>query len=193
MTAGNISAISRPTRSAASVNSVLAIPKRQFSCRSRTNARTTRMPVICSRSTRLTASMRVCMRRNPGTIFAMITPIERASAGTATTRIQDSRRSSRTAMKMPPTHMTGAITRMNALITISICTCCTSLVLRVINDGAPNCPTSRAENVPTWCSTAPRRSRPAAIATFAPRYTEPTEHVICTRLTASISIPVDQM
>ena len=33
------------------------------------------------------------------------------------------------------------------VITTSICTCCTSLVLRVISDGAPKWATSRAENV----------------------------------------------
>ena len=34
-------------------------------------------------------------------------------------------------------------------ISTSICTCWTSLVLRVISDGAPNVLSSRAENVPT--------------------------------------------
>ena len=45
------------------------------SCGSRTNARTTRMPVICSRSTRLIWSMRVCSSRNFGTIRTMISPM----------------------------------------------------------------------------------------------------------------------
>ena len=30
-------------------------------------------------------------------------------------------------------------------IRVNTCTCCTSLVMRVMSDGAPNCPTSRAE------------------------------------------------
>ena len=74
MTIGKISASSRPVRSAVAVRSALATPKRSVSYGSRTNARTTRMPVICSRSTRLTVSMRVCISRNCGTIRRMIEP-----------------------------------------------------------------------------------------------------------------------
>ena len=48
---------------------------------------------------------------------------------------------------MPPTHMIGADTISVNVIRTSIWTCCTSLVVRVISDGAPNWPTSRAENV----------------------------------------------
>ncbi len=58
---GKIRIISRPTRSAVRVRSALAAPNRAVSCGSRTNARTTRMPEICSRSTRFTMSMRVCI------------------------------------------------------------------------------------------------------------------------------------
>ena len=39
--------------------------------------------------------------------------------------------------------MIGAATSIVQVITTSICTCCTSLVLRVISDGAPKCWTSR--------------------------------------------------
>ena len=46
---------------------------------------------------------------------------------------------------MPPTHMIGAVTIIVKVISTSICTCWTSLVVRVISDGAPNLPTSRAE------------------------------------------------
>lgn len=79
---------------------------------------------------------------------------------------------SRSAMKMPPMHMIGAMTRMVALISTSSCTWPTSLVLRVMSEGAPNTPTSRAEKVPTRCSRAARMSRPAPMAACAPRYTE---------------------
>ncbi len=51
---------------------------------------------------------------------------------------------------MPPTHMIGAVTIIVQVISTSICTCCTSLVVRVISDGAPKAPTSRAENAVTW-------------------------------------------
>ena len=68
VTVGNIAAISRPARSDVSVSSVLAPAKRAASSGSRTKARTTRMPVICSRSTELTLSMRNCITWNAGTI-----------------------------------------------------------------------------------------------------------------------------
>ena len=50
---------------------------------------------------------------------------------------------------MPPTIMIGACTIMNAVIMTSCCTCCTSLVLRVIRLGAPNVLTSRVEKLST--------------------------------------------
>ena len=49
-------------------------------------------------------------------------------------------------MMMPPTHMIGAATSIVQVISTSICTCCTSLVVRVISEGAPKWATSRAEN-----------------------------------------------
>ena len=38
-------------------------------------------------------------------------------------------------MITPPTHMIGAATSIVQVISTSICTCCTSLVVRVISDG----------------------------------------------------------
>ena len=96
-------------------------------------------------------------------------------------------------MMMPPTHMIGAAIIIVHVITTSICTCCTSLVLRVISDGAPKCATSRAENSPTRRKIAPRRSRPKLIAVRAPKYTATSEQAICSRLTASIQPPVLRM
>ena len=61
ITIGNISANSRPALSAVSVTWSLAVRKRAVSTSSRTNARTTRMPLSCSRSTRLTRSIRSCI------------------------------------------------------------------------------------------------------------------------------------
>ena len=40
-------------------------------------------------------------------------------------------------MTMPPTHMIGADTIIVQVSSTSICTCCTSLVVRVMSDGAP--------------------------------------------------------
>ncbi len=168
ITVGNISVWSRPTRSAVSVSSRFETSKRRASARSRTNARTTRIPLICSRSTRLTVSIRGCIARNCGTIREMISPTLPASTGTAITRSRESVRSSRSAITIPPMHMIGADTSIVVPISTSICTCCTSLVVRVMSDGAPNRPTSRAENSPTCAKIAPRRSRPYAIAARAP-------------------------
>lgn len=69
---------------------------------------------------------------------------------------------------MPPTHMIGADTSRVNVISASICTCWTSLVVRVISDGAPKWPISRAENDCTRSKTAPRMSRPTADAVRAP-------------------------
>ncbi len=67
------------------------------------------------------------------------------AAGILTTKITDSPMSSRTAMMTPTTRVIGAAIIMVVPSTTSIWTCWTSLVIRVINDGAPKRPTSRAE------------------------------------------------
>ena len=68
-TSGNVVAIQRPTRRATSVTSRFAVSNRRVSNGSRTNARTTRIPVICSRRILLTASMRTCMSRKLGIVL----------------------------------------------------------------------------------------------------------------------------
>ena len=98
----------------------------------------------------------------------MISPIATTSAGMETTISQDRPTSWRSAMMIPPTHMIGAAIIIVQVITTSIWTCWTSLVLRVISEGAPNCDTSRAEKVPTRWKIAERTSRPKAIAARAP-------------------------
>ena len=145
LTVGNIVVISRPPRRAVLVRSSLASSNRACSSGSRTNARTTRMPAICSRSTPLMPSMHSCIRRNAGTMRMTIEPRVIAATGIATSRIADRPTSWRTAMMTPTTRVIGAATAIVAAITTSIWTCCTSLVMRVISDGAPNVPTSRAE------------------------------------------------
>ena len=70
---------------------------------------------------------------------------------------------------MPPTHMMGADTISVNVSKASIWTCWTSLVARVISDGVPNRPTSRAEKSCTRLKTACRTSRPTDIAVLAPR------------------------
>ena len=90
LTVGNIDAMRRPARSDTSVRSWFACENRTASSGSRTNARTTRTPVICSRNTRLIWSIRSCIKRNAGTIFATIKPRITAAMGIANTRMIDS-------------------------------------------------------------------------------------------------------
>ncbi len=97
------------------------------------------------------------------------------------------------AMMTPPIARIGADTMSVAVTCTSICTCCTSLVVRVISDGAPNCPTSRCEKPTTRWNSALRRSRPAPIASFDPKYTATTAQTTWTRVMPSITMPVDQM
>ena len=166
---GNISAISRPTASDTLNRSVLTVSNRSSSVRSRTNARITRTPVICSRSTRLIRSIRSCISRNLGRIRLMISVTAIPSTGTATSSSEDSGTSWFRARMMPPTHMIGADTISVNASSASIWTCCTSLVTRVISDGVPSRPTSRAENSCTRANRARRTSRPSAIAVRAPK------------------------
>ncbi len=133
------------------------------------------------------------MSRNSGRIREMMTATITPSAGTATSSSEDSGTSWFSARMMPPTHMIGAATIMVNVISASICTCWTSLVVRVISDGVPNLPTSRAENACTRLNTPCRISRPTAIAVLAPKYTAPIAQTICTRLIAIIAPPVRTM
>ncbi len=169
ITVGNISAISRPVPSDTSSSSALPVANRRCSARSRTNARMTRTPPICSRRIRLIVSMRTCISRNSRRIRVMIRPISAASTGTMINSSEDSATSWLSAITMPPTPMIGAATIIVNVIRASIWTCCTSLVVRVISDGVPNRPTSRAENSCTRLKIPARRSRPTAIAVRAPK------------------------
>ena len=72
-------------------------------------------------------------------------------------------------MKIPPMHMMGVATMKFSAMSMSIWTCCTSLVPRVIRVGAPKRLTSRAEKLLTLRNTPRRRSRPNAIAAFEPK------------------------
>ena len=193
ITSGNMVAIQRPARIETSVNPSFASANRCVSRVSRTNARTTRMPLICSRRIRFTSSMRLCTSRKLGTICQTTTPTARNSAGTTTASSHESPRSSRIAITTPPTIMIGTWTARVQASSASICTCCTSLVLRVMRDGAPNCATSRPENDPTRWKTAPRRSRPNDIAVRAAHATATTEQRIWSSETPSITAPTRTM
>ena len=69
--------------------------------------------------------------------------------GTITSEQQRQRAVLAQAMITPPTAISGAVTITVSAISTSICTCWTSLVLRVISDGAPNVFISRSENLCT--------------------------------------------
>ncbi len=113
--------------------------------------------------------MRSCMTRKSGTIRTMMRLTATSRTGIATAMIADSPTSCCSAMMTPPTARMGALTSIVDVMSTSICTCCTSLVDRVMSEGAPKRATSRSLNVPTWAKIASRRSRPSAIATRAPK------------------------
>ncbi len=78
---------------------------------SRTKARITRMPVICSRMIWLMVSIRTCMSRNSGRIRRMISPSDdRPAPGARSGTRPTAATSWRSAMTMPPMHMIGAAT-----------------------------------------------------------------------------------
>ncbi len=89
--------------------------------------------------------MRICISWNDGTIRNTIEPSTNIAAGMAKSRMIESCTLSRTARIVPITRVSGAAIIMVVAITTTSCTCCTSLVMRVISDGAPKWPTSRAE------------------------------------------------
>ena len=96
----------------------------------------------------------------------------------------------RHAMILP---LVGAATIIVQLISTSIWTCCTSLVMRVMSDGAPKWATSWVEKPVTWWNSPPRTSRPKLIAALAAKYVAPMAKLTCTRVTSSITPPVFQM
>ncbi|OPZ51479.1 MAG: hypothetical protein BWY91_02674 [bacterium ADurb.BinA028] len=75
----------------------------------------------------------------------------------------------RSAMMTPPIIMIGAPTIIDRVIKTTIWACCTSLVVRLMSVGAPNCETSRAEKSTTPWNTWARVSRPKAIDVRAAR------------------------
>ena len=88
---------------------------------------------------------------------------------TATRITAESGTLSRSARMMPPMAVTGAAMVMLSIISTIICTCCTSLVLRVISEGVPNTLTSVWAKLPTRAKSAARTSRPNDIAVREPQ------------------------
>ena len=89
--------------------------------------------------------MRICMTWNWGTMRTITRPTAMTSTGTLTSSSNESGPSSLTAMIAPPMIVIGAAMRSVHDIRTRTCTCVTSLVIRVMSDGAPNAATSWAE------------------------------------------------
>ena len=134
---GNIVTNRLPILSESCVMSSLASVKRSVSWASRTKARTTRMPVICSRSVPLMASSLSCMTRKSGMSLAMSAEMTPRSTATETHTSQERPASSRMAMMMPPMAIIGADTMKFMVIMNVIWTCWTSFVPRVMSVGVP--------------------------------------------------------
>jgi hypothetical protein len=110
----------------------------------------TRIPVSFSRITWFTRSTRTCIDLNSGMAFRSMSPMMTAITGTTTAMSPESGTSWRTAMMTPPMAMNGASTMTLRPMTTTIWTCWTSLVVRVISEGAPNVLSSASENRCTW-------------------------------------------
>ena len=156
-------------------------------------ARITRIPLICSRSTRFRLSRLVCIRWNRGETKITSSETATPSTATLTAMIHDSPKSSRTAMTKPPTIMMGAPTMMVRVVWTIVCTCRTSLVLRVSSDEAPKSRISRVENDRARSKMAALRSRPSDMAVRAPNQVAPICPAACTRENSSIRAPLRQI
>ena len=137
--------------------------------------------------------MRFCMRRKSGTIRIMIPPTATSRMGMLTAMSQESPTSCWSAMMTPPIASMGADTKSVQVMSTTICTCCTSLVVRVMSEGAPNWETSRSENSLTVLKMPLRRSRPSDIDTVAPKYTAVIAQTTCRRVIPSMTAPTMKM
>ena len=138
-------------------------------------------------------SILACMDLNSGRAERNTRPMNTAITGMATRITALSGTLSRSAMMMPPMLMIGAEITTLSIMSTTICTCCTSLVVRVISDGVPKWLTSACEKLSTRRNRAPRTSRPKAMATLEPQYTATTAASTNTRVTPSMRPPVRRM
>ena len=98
----------------------------------------------------LILSMRAWMVRNSGIARRRTTNRKIPMIGRITASEAERGTSCRRAMMMPPMASIGAMTIRVSPIAISICTCWTSLVLRVMSDGVPKRPISLCERLSTF-------------------------------------------
>ena len=85
----------------------------------------------------LTRSIFFCIDLKSGKARVTTRPMNTPITGTATRITLESGTSRRSAMMMPPMAMIGAASVRLSIISTTICTCCTSFVLRVISEGVP--------------------------------------------------------
>jgi hypothetical protein len=134
----------------------------------------------------LIRSIFFCIDRNSGIARLMINHSSTTITGMITARVQDRGTSWRRAMMMPPIPIMGAkIIKERPMVTI-ICTCWTSLVLRVMSEGVPKRLISPWEKLSTFRKNALRTSRPKPMAALAPIYVEVTAHAVCRSATRSM-------
>ena len=183
----------RVTRRVVSVRSALASAKRRWSCSLRSKARMTRMPARVSRITRLIRSIFTCMARNRGTAGMATRAMSPAMTGRITASDRERRAFTRIAMKSPPIPMIGAMAIMVRARSTTICTCCTSLVARVISEWVPKRFSSIWEKLSTRRNSAERRSRPEAMELRAARRTLMIAASPVSRVTPSITAPTTMM
>ncbi len=134
---GMVTANSRLTRIEVSKRSRLAASKRTSSCCVRTKARMTRTPARASRMTWLIRSSLACIARKSGMARRMTRKTTTNMRGRITTRRPDRGTSSRRAMITPPMPVIGARIMIVRAMKMTIWTCCTSFVLRVMSEAVP--------------------------------------------------------
>ena len=101
--------------------------------------------------------------------------------------------SSRRAMMMPPMTISGALNMIVSPMATSICTCCTSLVFRVIREAVLKWLISFWEKLWTLRKSEPRMSRPAPMATRDAQYTPKIAAIPVSRATPSMYSPIRRM
>ena len=153
----------------------------------------TRTPLRNSRVTWLMRSIFFCMDMNSGVAREITRPMKAPMMGIATRMTVESVTLRRSAMMTPPMAIIGAMSTTLSIISTTICTCCTSLVVRVMSDGAPKRLTSACENFWTRRKSAPRVSRPSDMEVLEPKYTEAMAASAETSVTASMMAPTWRM
>jgi len=156
---GMSTAMARATNSMVLVRSRLAPSKRASSSCCLLNARMTIMPVRCSRITRFRRSIFCWMTRNLGMAMENMTASTPSRAITARAMSHTMLVERSMARITPPMPRIGAYSRMRMMMPTSICTCVTSLVVRVINEAVEKRSNSVPRKDSTFSNTAPRRSR----------------------------------